>query len=149
MAVIGGTRSIEASIEAVWSLLSDVDSYPRWVDATDRILERQPGDLNEGYRYREYGGLPPFKGESTWTITEWSPKARQVHVGDDGFVTMDLEIGLSGDAQTDVSMALTMTPRWFVAPVFYLVWPLMMRSRAEKTMQKTLDHLKAELEGAS
>lgn len=150
MVVISGSRQVDAPASVVWGLLSDVEGYPRWVDATDRILEAPRTELDVGYRYREYGGLRPFKGESDWEITEWQPMTRQVHLGDDGFVRMDLAVDLGArSAGTEVSMAIELTPRWFLAPLFYLLWPLFMRSRARETMRITLDQLKAALEPAT
>ena len=48
-------------------------------------------DMDVGYVYREYGGIPPFKSESEWRITVFEPIRRQVHVGDDGQVTLNLD----------------------------------------------------------
>lgn len=43
-------------------------------------------------------------------------------------------------------MTLELVPRWFLAPVFYLLWPPLMRDRARETMQVTPDQLKSALE---
>ena len=48
--------------------------------------------MKQDAEYREYGGIAPFKGESTWKVTEYEPQSRQVHVGDDGAMTIALEV---------------------------------------------------------
>lgn len=148
MVAVSGSREVHAPLEGVWTFLSDVPGYPHWVDATDEVLEAPPVALDVGYVYREYGGVPPFKGESTWTITEWEPMTRQVHLGDDGFVRMNLLISVGEDSKaTNVSMTIQLTPRWFLVPLFYPLWPIMMKNRTTETMGRTLDEMKAQIEG--
>lgn len=63
---------------------------------------------------------------------------RMVHIGDDGSMTMDLEIELSPtDGGTLFTQTLKMTPRWYLAPVSAVLWPLFMRKRAQEAMDKT------------
>ncbi len=63
--------------------------------------------------YEEYGGIPPFKEENTWRVTELEPMRYQAHVGDDGSMTFALTIELEAiDTGTHLTQSPEMTPRW-------------------------------------
>lgn len=102
------------------------------------------------YRYKEYGGVPPFKGESEWRVTEFDPMRRQVHVGDDGsmLLNLDIEITPSSDGSR-LTQNLELKPRWYLAPIHYILWPLMMRKRAQEAMDKTVANVKRMVESPS
>jgi hypothetical protein len=62
---------------------------------------------------------------------------RQVHIGDDRSVTLDLEIELT---PTDGGTRSTQPLRFEAAlvPVSAILWPLFMRERAQEAMDKTV-----------
>lgn len=147
MPQVRSSTQIDAPPERVWALMCDPRRYPEWVIPTDRMLEAPEEDLGVGYVYREHGGIPPFKGDSEWRVTVFEPHRRQVHVGDDGMVTIDLEIELAPvDGGTRLTQTVDLTPRWFMAPLNAILWPLMMRSRAQQAMDDTLANAKRVVE---
>ena len=140
---------IEASPEKVWPLLSDASRYDEWVTVTDRVIDAGGDQMKVGTVYREYGGIPPFKAESTWHVTEFTPYSRQVHVGDDGSMRIVLEIDLARDGEgTQFTQKLKFTPRWFMIPVAYPMWFLMMGRRGKAAIEETQANLKRLVEAA-
>ena len=104
--------------------------------------------MGVGYVYREYGGVPPFKGESTWRVTVFEPKRRQVHVGDDGSMTLDLTIEIDPlERGSRLTQRLKLKPRWYLVPLIIL-WPLIMRRRAQEAMDKTVQNVKRKAESS-
>ncbi len=149
MASVTATTEVNGGPEAIWSILSDPNRYPEIADPTERMVEVPDGEMGVGYVYKEFGGIKPFVGESEWRVTEFEPMRRQVHVGDDGTVTMNLEIELTPtDDGTRVTQTLGMEPRWYLVPVNAILWPLMMRKRSQEAMDKTLANLKRIVESS-
>ena len=137
--------SIEISTppETVWAMMCDPHQYPEIADPTDRMIDVPEGGFGVGYVYKEYGGVPPFKGESEWRVTEFEPTSRQVHVGDDGSMTIELQIELTPtDTGTRLTQTIDLRPRWYLRPVDVVLWPLMMRKRAQEAMDKTVANAK-------
>ena len=143
---IEATTQIDASPERVWALMCDTTRYPEWVVPTDRVLDPGTGEMREGFEYREYGGIPPFKGETQWR----EPHHRQVHVGDDGSMTMRLVITLTPEGNgTRLQQTIDLQPRWWLRPINLVLWPLMMRKRGQAAMDQTTANAKRLLESAS
>lgn len=144
---ISASTQVPATQGDVWALMCDVERYPEWVNPTDRVVEAAPGPLGVGYVYREYGGIPPFKGEFDWTITEFEPMRWQRHVGSDGFMTVHVLILIEPHGQdTAITMGFEMRSRWFIAPLNALLWPIMMRRRSQRALQRTVEAVKPALE---
>lgn len=140
---ITASADIAAPPEAVWALLCDPARYPDFVDPTDEMLSVPEAPFGEGSTYREYGGIPPFKAESEWTVTAFEPVTRQVHVGDDGGTTMHLDVTLEPTATgTRYTQVFRIEPRWFLRPVMAVMWPLLMRGRGQTAMDRTADGLR-------
>jgi len=107
------------------------------------------GEMGVGYVYKEFGGIPPFKSESTWTVTEFDPITRQVHVGKDGTVTMNLDIQIEPTTSGHrLTLGIVLKPRWFLVVPMALLWPLMMRKRAQQVMDGTVANFKRAAESA-
>ena len=75
---------VESGPEPIWRLLSEPERYPDYVTATERLLAASDTSVQVGSTYREYGGIPPFLGESDWEVVAHEPMTHQHHVGDDG-----------------------------------------------------------------
>lgn len=132
----------KASPQAIWDLLEDPHNYEELVPVTDRVLEAPEGGLHEGYQYREHGGIPPFKADSTWTVTEYEPHTHQVHVGDDGTMTMNLSIDITPtDGGARLVQQLELKPRWWMAAPAWVMWQLLLRKRAQDAMQETVENI--------
>ncbi len=141
------TDEINAPVDAVWNLLSDVNRYPEWVEATDRIISAPEGLLEAGSEYKVYGGVPPFKSETEWKVTEFEPNRRQVHTGGDGMMEMRIEYDLSENGSgTTVTRRFYVQSKWWMRPVNMVMWFLMMRRRGMKVMADTGDNAKRILE---
>ena len=144
---ISAATDINCSAEQLWDLIDDTERYPEWIEVTDRMLEVPEGGLAKGVTYREYGGISPFKGESTWKVTEYEPRSRQVHIGDDGSMTMTLEVIINAheDGVTLVQN-LHFKPRWWILPMTLIMWPALMGRRGRAAIGKTQANAKAILE---
>jgi len=135
--------------QAIWDLLEDPHNYEELVPVTDRVLEAPAGGLHVGYEYREHGGIPPFKADSTWTVTEYKPNTRQVHVGDDGTMTMNLSIDITPtDGGCRLVQQLELTPRWYMVVPAWVMWHLLLRKRAQEAMQQTVENISRTAETA-
>ncbi len=144
---ISVATDINCSAEQLWVLIDDTERYPEWVEVTDRMLEVADGGLAEGVTYREYGGISPFKGESTWEVTEYEPHSRQVHVGDVGSMTMTLEILIiQRDEGVTLDQNIKFKPRWWILPMSLIMWPALMGRRGRAAIEKTQANAKAILE---
>ena len=150
MSGVRASTEIAAPPERVWELMCAPERYPEFAEPTDRMLEIPEGEFGLGSVYREYGGVPPFKGASTWRVMEFEPMRRQRHVGDDGFMTMDLVVEIEATPTgSRLSQHLTLKPRWYLAPVNAMLWPVMMRKRAQAAMDKTVLNVKRALEAGA
>lgn len=148
MATITGSAVVDTGPEAVWALLCDPALYPDLVEFTDRMVEVPDGEFGQGTTYKEYGGIKPFKGESTWTVTEFVPMTRQVHHGTDPAMVFDLTIDLEpvDDGSTRFTQTIELTPKWFAKPLNVIMWPLLLRDRAQAAMDRTIQNFKARAE---
>ena len=143
MARVGASTQVNTGPEVIWALMCDPHRYPEIADPTERMIDVPDREIGVGYIYKEYGGIRPFLGESEWRVTEFEPMRRQVHIGDDGSMTLDLEIELTPtDGGTRLTQTLVLKPRWYLAPVNAILWPLFMRKRAQEAMDKTVANVK-------
>ncbi len=144
------STEIEATPQHAWDLMCDAKLYSDWVVPTDAVLESPDGPIERGSVYREHGGIPPFKADSEWNVTEFEPTRRQVHVGDDGTMTMTLEIliepAASGSALT---LDIDFKPRWYLLLPVSLMWVLMMGKRGTEAMRQTAANFKKLAESQS
>ncbi len=139
---------ISAPPEAIWKLMCDPHTYPELADPTERLIDVPDGEFGVGYTYKEYGGIKPFMSESNWTVSEYEAMTRQRHLGDDGQMRFDLQIQLVPiETGTRLTQTLALEPRWYMAPVSAVLWPLMMRKRAQTAMDKTVANVKRMVEG--
>lgn len=143
------TIDIAAPPEAVWELMCDPHRYPEFVDTTQRMIDVPDAEFAVGYTYKEFGGIRPFFGESTWKVVELEPPLRQVQSGDDGMVTIDLFIEAERlAAGTRLTHTIELRPRWYMAPLNAILWPLFMKKRAYASMEKTNENVKRIIEAS-
>ena len=146
---ISVSTDINCSAEKIWELLDDTENYPAWIEVTDRMLEVAEGGLKQDAVYREYGGIPPFKGESTWKVVECTPHSRQVHIGDDGAMTITLEVIIVPEENgIKLFQNLHFKPRWWIFPMTLIMWPALMGRRGRAAIVKTQANARAILESA-
>ncbi|MBW3666556.1 MAG: SRPBCC family protein [Actinobacteria bacterium] len=150
MAKVIASTDIAVPAEAIWSLLCDPYRYPEFADPVDRMVEVPDEAMGPGYVYKAHGGIPPFKAESEWTVTVFEPMHRQVHVGDDGTMTLHLDNLLEPtETGTRFIQILELRPRWYMALLNAILWPLFMRRRAQKGMDRTGENVKRIAEGGA
>jgi uncharacterized protein YndB with AHSA1/START domain len=150
MPSVSSSIDIDASIESLWDLVSDPPRYPEWVASTDRMIEVPKDGLRQGATYKEYAGFPPFKSESEWRVTVFEPHRRQVHLGDDGTVQMELTIELEPtDGGSRLTQTLDIRPRGMLTVLMVVMWPLVMRRRAQRAMHQTVADAKRLVESGS
>ena len=143
MAQVVASTQVDTGLEAIWALMCDPHRYPEIADPTERMIDVSDREFGVGYVYKEYGGIKPFVGEAEWRVTEFEPMRRQVHIGDDGSMTMHLEIELTpADSGTRLTQTLILKPRSYLVPVNAILWPLMVRKRAQEGMDKTVANAK-------
>ena len=141
---------IAATPDAVWDLMMQPDRYPEFMEPADEMLDLGDGIVKEGYVYKARGGVPPIKSASTWTVTTFDPKARQVHDGDDGKVKIHSEWGIRPtESGSHLSHTIDLKPVWYLAPVMAVMWPLLMRKRAQEATDKTMANVKRIVEAES
>lgn len=141
---------IDAPVDSVWELMNQPARYPEYAVPTDEMLDIGDGAVGEGYTYQEHGGIPPFKSDSTWVVTVYEPKTRQVHEGDDGQMRLHLDIRIDpAGTGSRLGMTIDIKPRWFMVPVNVVMWPLMMRKRTQDAMDQTVANVKRIVETAN
>jgi hypothetical protein len=141
---------IAAAPDAVWDLLMQPARYPEVMEPADEMLDLGDGIVKEGYVYKERGGIPPIKSVSTWTVTAFEPKIRQVHDGDDGKATIHLDWGLEPTAAgSHLVHTMDLEPVWYLAPVMAVMWPLLLRKRAQEALDGTMANIKRIAEAGS
>jgi hypothetical protein len=133
------STDIGAPQEAVWDLYCDAHRYPEFADPTQRMVHVPEGPIGEGFTYKEYSALGPFKGESEWTVTEFQPQSRQVHEGDDGTMRLHLEIDIEPTSTgCRLTQQMGVEPRGAAKVGLTLLWPLFMRRMLQKSMDRTV-----------
>jgi hypothetical protein len=145
MATLQSATSIDiaASPDAVWDLLMQPARYTELMEPSDEMVDLGDGVVKEGYVYTVQGGIPPFKGTSTWTVTTVDPKSLQVHDGNDGKVEIHTDWRITPtESGSHLSHTAELTPQWYLAPVMAVMWPLMMRKRTQAAMEKTMANFK-------
>ncbi|NNC74193.1 MAG: hypothetical protein HKN93_01655 [Acidimicrobiia bacterium] len=134
---------IDSSPEAVWELLSQPARHPDFATPSDSIVELGDGEVREGYVYKEKGGIPPIKSVMTWTVAEVVPNRRLVSDGTDGKVNIHVDWDLEATASgTRLSHSMELSPAWFLVPVMAVMWPAVMRKRAQAALDGTMSNLK-------
>lgn len=147
MPKVVATTVIDSGPEPIWALMCDPHRYPDFVDATERMVDVGTGEFGVGYHYKEYGGIAPFLGESEWRVTELDPMRHQAHLGDDGKMRMPLDIDLERAGEsTKLTITFGLQPRWFLAVPLAILWPVMMRRRAQRVLGTTVGLVKSIVE---
>jgi uncharacterized protein YndB with AHSA1/START domain len=147
---VSSSIEISAPEAQVWDLESDPGHYPEWVVAADRMLAVPSDGLREGATYREYGGMAPFKSESGWLVTVFEPHRRQVHLGDDGTVELELTVEIEPvDGGSRLTHTLEVRPRGVQGALMRLMWPLVIERRLQRDTDRTLANAKRLVESSA
>jgi uncharacterized protein YndB with AHSA1/START domain len=105
------TKTIDASPDHVWEILSDVERWPEW---TASITSVEPLDAVDGAPFgsgsRARVKQPRFPA-ATWTVDEWVPGERFTWTARSGGVTTvaDHELAPAPDGTTTATTRLRQT----------------------------------------
>ena len=81
-------RHIDAPVDRVWAILTDVERWPEWTASMTRITPADSGPLGPGARFHiEQPKLKP----AIWTVSLWEPKRRFA------WGTTSAGVGVQGD----------------------------------------------------
>ena len=150
MPTVSSSIEIAAPEERVWDLESHPRRYPEWVVATDRMLAVPSDGLRHGAVYREHGGIAPFKSESAWRVTVFEPHRRQVHLGDDGTVELELTIEIEPiDGGSRLTHTIEARPRGILGVLMRVMWPLVIKRRLQSDNDQTVANAKHLVESGS
>lgn len=139
---VSATTEVEAPPSAVWKVFEDPHRYPEISVATDRMIDVPDVPIGRDSTYKEYGGVRPFKAESSWRVTEFDPHRRQVHVGDDGSYTLEMVVETEETARgCQLAMSFGAKPRWYMVVPTAILWPIMMRQRTQKVIDETVENI--------
>ncbi len=145
--VVVASTDIGAPPDVVWELYCDPHRYPEIAHATERMLHVPDGPMGVGYTYREIGVMGPFKSEDAWTVTEFEPMRRQVHLADDGTARTHLEIDIEPTPTgCRVTQRFGVAPRGAMKVGITVMWPLFLRRLAQRAMDITVANAKAAAE---
>jgi len=145
--------TINASPEAVFAVLSDVERHAEWSQHPFKATKTSEGTVGVGATYDTFGWLPG-KGnehENKVTITSFEPGKHFAFDSLDASgaapVTIPSDFALRADGSR-TSLTRTMTfPR---PPGFQgVLWPVIFPILVKPAIQKNLNELKALVEGAS
>lgn len=64
------TTHVDAGIEDLWAIVSDIEGWPRILDSMDAVRITSDGDFGEGSTALV---KQPQIPELTWTVTSWRP----------------------------------------------------------------------------
>jgi len=141
--VVAASTDIGAPPEVMWALYCDPHRYPEFAHATERMLHVPDGPMGVGFTYREIGVMGPFKSEDEWTVTEFEPMRRQVHLADDGTTRSHLEIDIEPTPMgCRVTQRFGVEPRGAMKVVVSVLWPLFIRRLAQDAMERTVANYK-------
>lgn len=147
MPVVETRVEIDATPEVVWDFVSDLSRTAEWVTFTDEMLEVPEGEVGVGSVYREYGGVGPKKGESTWEIAAFDPPREQIHEGDLGVMeptlTMRVEPAEDGAVLTH-RVEFELLPRF--RPLGWLLEKLFVERAFREGLEETQRNAKAMIE---
>jgi carbon monoxide dehydrogenase subunit G len=108
---VASTVAVPAAPEKAWELLCDTKRYAEWSAGTDEVT-RTDGPATPGSTYDEVNPvLGPWKARTHWTVTEFEPPRRQVHLGQGLPLTSEFEIVLELAPTGSGACELTITLR--------------------------------------
>jgi len=136
------SKSINASVYAVWNTLNDIDNTPKWVDGLERAEVKTEGTYGAGTIYNDYNRLGRFLQVTAWHITEFEPVSRQVHLSDSAVLPSRMTLSLTQEAKNTclkMTVEYRFMPRWgIISRVFER---LVMNHLLKSVLGQNLNHL--------
>jgi hypothetical protein len=98
MSLVERSIILNTSSSNVWNVLNDLQHTPDWVVGLERTENITPGPVGVGTIYHDINRIGPLLQRTPWTITEFEPMSRQVHVSESSVLpsTMILTITPEG-----------------------------------------------------
>jgi len=147
MGYAAATQTIHAPIEAVWHALNDIGNTSKWVVGLENAEMKTTGVYGEGSVYVDYNRLGPMLQVTEWSVTEYEPLSRQVHVSDSRFLPSMMVLTLI--PRTD-GTRLRMTVDYRLFPKLGIVsrWmeKLVMNHLLQGVLKQNMNHLNSYLQ---
>jgi hypothetical protein len=121
---------IDGTPDTVWDLFMKPDRYTEFLEPSDEMVDGADGIVKDKYIYTVRGGIPPLKSVTTWTMSGFKPKSREVHDGDDGKARIRASWTIAPtDTGSHLAHTVELEPVRYLAPVMAVMWTLIMRKR--------------------
>ncbi|MBA2633954.1 MAG: SRPBCC family protein [Chloroflexi bacterium] len=151
MPSIRASVDIAAAREVVWDLISDPSRHTEFGTFVSEVNVVSSGPVTKGTVYRETSGPRRMKSSSEWTITEFEPPSRLVHVGREP--TMHSRFLWTLAQLTPHSTRLTQTGDFLmmpsVRPLGWLIETVVGKRMLERETQRMLQDIKRIAEAES
>ena len=142
MGYVEASKTINASVYAVWNTLNDIDNTPKWVVGLERAEVKTEGTYGINTVYNDYNRLGPFLQVTAWHIVEFESVTRQVHLSDSRTLPslMTLRLSPEGDsAFLKMTVEYRFMPRW--GAISELFERLVMNHLLKSVLGQNLNHL--------
>ena len=132
---------IDAPAEKVWSVLADVENWPKWTPSVRQVEPLDDSDVKVGSRFRV---TQPMLKPSVWEITKLEPqRSFSWSTGVMGIVT-DADHDIESDRPNGVTVTLRLSQR---GPMAWLA-SLLFGARTRRYVQLEANGLKERSEAA-
>jgi uncharacterized protein YndB with AHSA1/START domain len=92
---VTAVTTIPASLERVWTIVSDMSGYADWIESTIEVIRADP-EIALGAHYEERTRLSGFwTAATTWTVTDCQPNERISFVADGAAAVRSLALELT------------------------------------------------------
>jgi len=150
MGYVEASKTINASVYAVWNTLNDIDNTPKWVVGLERAEVTTVGAYGENTIYKDYNRLGPFLQVTAWHIVEFESVVRQVHLSDSHILPSLMTLNLSPAGEyTHLTMTVEyrFMPRWGAVSALFerLVMNRMLKSVLTQNMTQLERYLQKEI----
>ncbi len=144
MPIIEGSIDIAAPRQAVWDLMCDVSRYSEFGNITDEAVMVSDGEFGEGSKYSESGKIAGMKYNTAWTVTQFDPISKQVHIGEESTMHIELTWTLAeidaGNTRASQVVDVTMMPRF--RPLGVLIEKVFVVRKMTKELAALRDDMK-------
>lgn len=107
--------TIDAPLEVVFELLTDIERVPEYSTLTEELTCLTPGPIRENTRWGESNPIGPIPTTGEWRVQEFDPPEHFVFAGEASFVDARVAFDLMDwDGKTHVEQVTTyeFPPDW-------------------------------------
>lgn len=151
--VIHLNTEIEAPPDAVWEVLTDLESAARILRSVDRVADVSPGPYDVGTSWREDRSIFGHRGTEELRVIESDPPRRTVHETTLGHDRVHLAFSLHRHGEGRTKLLLTasvdMTERSVLERASWHAWGLVSFASTRRMLEQDLEDLRSEAEKRS